>query len=237
MIALGQQSQIRRLGFELGAEWAGAFAIVAVTSGAIHNVLRPALVSILRRAGTRIVITMAAAAKPAKIGLPITFILECLGVKVRNWLQKFRSRSLIQIKRLALAMGLVASMDARERKNAIMTFHLAIQKLSPQDDFQRALQSRAAQLSNDLAQTRLLLSVESDSLIPAPFLAVLAFWLVIIFASFSLCSRLNVTVFTCLSLIALSAACAIFLILELSQPFTGVLMISSAPLRNALAPL
>jgi hypothetical protein len=46
-----------------------------------------------------------------------------------------------------------------------------------------------------------------------------------------------VTVFTCLSLFALSAACAILLILELSQPFTGVLMISSAPLRNALAPL
>jgi hypothetical protein len=68
-------------------------------------------------------------------------------------------------------------------------------------------------------------------------LAILAFWLVIIFASFSLFSPLNVTVFTCLSLFDLSAACAIFLILELSQPFTGVLMISSAPLRSALAPL
>src|SRR5215469_14687860 len=31
-----------------------------------------------------------------------------------------------------------------------------------------ALQSRAAQLSNDIAQTRLLLFVESDSLVPAP---------------------------------------------------------------------
>ena len=84
-----------------------------------------------------------------------------------------------------------------------------------------ALQSRAAQLSNDLAQARLLLFVESDGLVPAPFLAILAFWLVIIFASFSLFSPLNVTVFTCLWLFALSAACAIFLILELSQPFTA----------------
>jgi len=124
-----------------------------------------------------------------------------------------------------------------ETNAAAERVYLAIQKLSPQDDLQRALQSRAAQLSNDLAQTRLLLFVESDSLIPAPFLAILAFWLIIIFASFSLFSPLNVTVFTCLSLFALSAACAIFLILELSQPFTGVLMISRAPLRNALAPL
>jgi hypothetical protein len=124
-----------------------------------------------------------------------------------------------------------------ETNAAAERVYLAIQKLSPQDDLQRALQSRAAQLSNDLAQSRLLLFVESDTLVPAPFLAILAFWLVIIFASFSLFSPLNVMVFTCLSLFALSAACAIFLILELSQPFTGLLMISSAPLRNALGPL
>ncbi len=124
-----------------------------------------------------------------------------------------------------------------ETNAAAEKIYLDIQKLSPQNELQRALQSRAAQLSNDLAQTRLLLFVESDNLVPAPFLAILAFWLVIIFASFSLFSSLNVTVFTCLSLFALSSACAIFLILELSQPFTGLLMISSAPLRNALAPL
>ncbi len=115
--------------------------------------------------------------------------------------------------------------------------YLAIQALSPQNDLQRALQARAAQISTDLAQTRLLLFVESDNLIPAPFLSILVFWLVIIFASFSLFSELNVTVFTFLSLFALSASCAIFLVLELSQPFSGLMTISSAPLRNALAPL
>ena len=119
-----------------------------------------------------------------------------------------------------------------ETNAAAEKVYLDIQGLSPQNDLQRSLQSRAAQLSNDLAQARLLLFVESDSLIPTPFLAILAFWLVIIFASFSLFSPLNVTVFTCLSVFALSAACAIFLILELSQPFIGLLTISSAPLRN-----
>ena len=39
------------------------------------------------------------------------------------------------------------------------------------------------------------------------------------------------------SLFALSASCAIFLILELSKPFSGLMMISSEPLRHALAPL
>ena len=115
--------------------------------------------------------------------------------------------------------------------------YLEIQALAPQNNLQRSLQARAAQLSTDLTQTRLLLFEELDNLIPAPFIAILAFWLVIIFASFSLFSPLNATVFTCLSLFALSASCAIYLILELSEPFSGLMMISSAPLRNALAPL
>jgi hypothetical protein len=111
---------------------------------------------------------------------------------------------------------------------------LEIQKLSPHDNVQRSLQSRAVQISNDLAQVRFLLFVESENLIPTPFLAVLAFWLMIIFASFGLFSPLNATVVTSLCLFALSAACSIFLILELSRPFTGLMSISSAPLRNAL---
>jgi hypothetical protein len=115
--------------------------------------------------------------------------------------------------------------------------YLAIQALSPQNDLQHSLQTRAAQISNDLAQTRLLLFAESGNVIPAPFLAILVFWLVVIFASFSLFSALNATVFTCLSLFALSASCAIFLILELGQPFSGLMTISSAPLRHALGPL
>jgi Protein of unknown function (DUF4239) len=117
------------------------------------------------------------------------------------------------------------------------TAYLAIQSLSPQNDLQRSLQARAAQLSTDLVQTRLILFAESANVIPTPFLAILVLWIVIIFASFSLFSDLNVTVFTCLFLFALSTSCAIFLILELSKPFSGLMMISSEPLRHALGPL
>jgi hypothetical protein len=111
---------------------------------------------------------------------------------------------------------------------------LAIQKLSPHDEVQRSVKARAVQISNDLAQVRFLLFAETENLIPSPFLAVLAFWLLIIFASFSLFTPLNETVFACLSLFALSSAGAIFLILEMSRPFTGLLRLSSVPLRSAL---
>ncbi len=115
--------------------------------------------------------------------------------------------------------------------------YLEIHKLSPNSDVQRSLQVRAVQISNDLAQLRFMLFVESENLIPTPFLTILAFWLVIVFASYSLFSPLNLTLFTCLSLFAFSAASAIFLILELGRPFTGMMMLSSAALRNALGTL
>jgi Protein of unknown function (DUF4239) len=113
----------------------------------------------------------------------------------------------------------------------------AIESLSAQNDLQRSLKARAIQIITELAQTRLLLFEASSSSIPTPFLAVLIFWLTMIFASFSLFSRLHTTLVAVLFVCALSSAGAIFLILDLSQPFTGLLQISSAPLRNALAPL
>lgn len=109
--------------------------------------------------------------------------------------------------------------------------------MTPTNNEQRALQSRAAQIGVDIAQLRLMLLVEAGSSIPAPFLAVLVFWLIIIFASFSLFSDMNVTVFVALCTFALSASAAIYLILELNDPFTGLMGISSKPLLNALGPL
>jgi hypothetical protein len=52
-----------------------------------------------------------------------------------------------------------------ETNAAAERVYLKIQKLSPHDDFQRSLQSRAVQISNDLAQVRFLLFVESENLI------------------------------------------------------------------------
>jgi hypothetical protein len=112
-----------------------------------------------------------------------------------------------------------------------------IGQLAPQNDAQRSFKARAIEASTDLAQTRLALFVQASNSIPMPFLAVLIFWLAIIFASFSLFSPLNSTLVAALVVFALSAAAALFLILEMGEPFTGLMEIPSAPLRNALAPL
>ena len=112
-----------------------------------------------------------------------------------------------------------------------------IGELAPQTDAQRSLKARAIQVSTDLVQTRLALFVQAGSSIPMPFVAVLVFWLAIIFASFSLFARLNPTLIVALVVFALSASAALFLIAEMSEPFSGLMQIPSAPLRNALASL
>jgi hypothetical protein len=113
----------------------------------------------------------------------------------------------------------------------------AVQTLSPQSDVQRSLQAQAVKGLVDLAQTRWLLFEQSGSSIPFPFLVVLVFWLTILFASFGLLAPRNTTVLAMLVLSAASVSGALFLILELDQPFQGLIRISSTPVRNALAQL
>ena len=112
-----------------------------------------------------------------------------------------------------------------------------MEELSPQNDAQRALRSQAETTALDMGRTRLLLFEHLDRSIPVPFLVVLVFWLCIIFASFGLFAPRNATVIAVLCVCALSVSGAIFLILELDRSFEGLLKVSGASLRAALAQL
>jgi hypothetical protein len=116
-------------------------------------------------------------------------------------------------------------------------FNSQFQQLSPQTDAQRSLRARMIKITAEIWRTRLLSFTERGEAIPMPFLVVLIFWLTIIFVSFSLFARPSPMVIGELIVFALCATGAIYLILELSQPFEGLMQIPSAPLRNALMPL
>ena len=124
-----------------------------------------------------------------------------------------------------------------EASEAALVFYEGIMKLSPSNDVQRSLQAKAIDASADLAKARLLLFVNAGESIPMPFLVILLAWLTILFATFSLFDDNNPVTIAGLGVCALSTAAAIFLILELGHPFTGLMAISDEPLRNALAPL
>jgi hypothetical protein len=118
-----------------------------------------------------------------------------------------------------------------------LAFENELERLSPNNDTQRSLQSRAIQAFTEGAQTRLLLFTQAGGSIPVPFLIVLVFWLSAIFVSLTLFARINLVVLASLLICALSFAGAIFLVLELDNPFTGLMGISSETLRSALPPL
>ena len=73
--------------------------------------------------------------------------------------------------------------------------------------------------------------------IPVAFLSILLFWLTITFASFGLFAPRNATVVSVLFMCALSVAGAVFLILEMDQPFGGLIKASPGPLNYALSHL
>jgi hypothetical protein len=112
-----------------------------------------------------------------------------------------------------------------------------VQALSPQNDAQRTLQSQALSLMVDIGHTRWLMAEQQKSSVPTAFLVVLVLWLAFMFGTFGLFAPYNATVLVTMLLCALSISAAIFLILELYSPFHGVIQLSSAPLRYALAHL
>jgi hypothetical protein len=112
-----------------------------------------------------------------------------------------------------------------------------INALGPHNDAQRSIQAQALSMTVEIGQMRWLLFEQSGSSISTPFLVVLVFWLAIIFAGFGMFAPTNSTAVGVFFVCALSVAGAIFLILELDQPFQGLIQISSAPMRTALAHL
>ena len=114
-------------------------------------------------------------------------------------------------------------------------FYDSIAKLSPNTEAQHFIQKRALEISGAIRQTRALMVEQSNSSIPWPFLTVLVFWISMLFVGFGLFARANSTVILAFLIGALSVSSAIFLILDLNHPYLGLMRISGAPLRNALA--
>ena len=127
--------------------------------------------------------------------------------------------------------------DPNERVPAAQAIEAQILQFSPKNDSQRWLQSEALRVGRDIMETRWLVLGGLGSSVPALFVIVVVFWLTMLFGSFGLFAPRNATVLAVLFLCALSVAGSIFLILEMDQPFEGLMKVSSDPLRYALSQL
>jgi hypothetical protein len=124
--------------------------------------------------------------------------------------------------------------EAISRGQGVEVIQTNLLELSPQNDAQRWLKSTALQLTGEIAEARWLVLAQAGSGIQWPFLTILVFWLAMIFASFGLFAPRNGSVLIALFVCALSVAGSLYLIIQMDQPYSGLIKISSAPLRIAL---
>jgi hypothetical protein len=115
-----------------------------------------------------------------------------------------------------------------------LSLQTALLKLTPENDAQRWLQQSALQLSSQIEQARLSAIEQQESGIRWPFVVILVFWFTIIFFSFGLFAPRNRVVFCMLGVCALSVAGALYLIVQMDRPFSGLIKISGRPLQIAL---
>lgn len=111
-----------------------------------------------------------------------------------------------------------------------------LRSLSPQNNAQTILQTQAIQEVKQLAHDRLLL-LDRHRQLSGIFVIVLISWLTVIFASFGLLAPRNKTVLGVLCVCALSVSAAVFILMEMNNPYHGFIRVSAAPLRDALEQL
>ena len=108
-----------------------------------------------------------------------------------------------------------------------------IAALTPNNDTQRALQSRAVEMAERLLEQRWLVVSQTQAPVPTAFLVIVVFWLTVAFGSYGLHAPVNGTTTATLFLGSVSGAAALFLVLELGTPFEGAVKISGEPIRRA----
>lgn len=125
-------------------------------------------------------------------------------------------------------------LDSIARSTTTADVMMAIRKLDPQTDAQRQIKAQALQIDGELMNLRWTIVEQWHKSLPKFFLVVLGFWMAMLFTSFGLFARQNATVIAALCIAAISVSGAVFLIVELSNPLSGMIKPSPAPFYKAL---
>jgi hypothetical protein len=111
-------------------------------------------------------------------------------------------------------------------REAIERVRTMVRELKPASEPQRILQSDALRELTEIERTGLLLIELKETRMPTAFLIIIVVWLLIVFFGFGLFAPHNRTVNASLLFCAFCAAGALFLILELYSPVSGLLGLS-----------
>jgi hypothetical protein len=116
----------------------------------------------------------------------------------------------------------------------LQPFDAYIVSLDPQTPAQKKAAEAISAQFGQIEETRLMMSMQLTNPFSRPLLIVVVAWSLFLFCGFGLISQINTTTLTALGFGALSVASAILLILELSQPYAGLIRISPAALEQTI---
>ncbi|MFG1345350.1 hypothetical protein V5F59_10685 [Xanthobacter autotrophicus DSM 431] len=125
----------------------------------------------------------------------------------------------------------VASADSEQRLSAVGQH---IRTFAPATSEQTDLKSEALERYKALSALRWVLIAESSTQVPTVFIAVIVVWLTLIFVSFGLFAPVNAVSIIVFLLCGVSLGGAIFIILEMSTPFDGIIIVSPEAMQGAL---
>jgi hypothetical protein len=131
---------------------------------------------------------------------------------------------------VALKMPTIAATEAQ-----IDTIFGLLNGLQPTaSELQKSMLGRAREIVQSIGDQRLLMNLQLSESLSWPVLTILISWTSLLFFGFGMLARTNVTTVAVLAVGAFSVGSAIFLIVELSTPYNGMLRLSPAAVLTAI---
>jgi hypothetical protein len=122
--------------------------------------------------------------------------------------------------------------QAVERMDSLFVALNALRESAPASH--QYLLATAAGFAGSINDQRLQMALQLNDSLSWPFMTILVSWACLLFFGFGLLARVNGAGVAALGVGAVSVASAIFLIVELSTPYSGMLRLSPAPVLQTL---
>jgi hypothetical protein len=112
-----------------------------------------------------------------------------------------------------------------------------LDSLKPSTDSQKSALSSANQATAAMSQIRLQMALALSDPVSYPLLTVIVAWAAFLFCGFGLLSRSNSMTFAALAVGAAAVASAAYLVIDLSDPYSGLFQASPAPIERIMKDL
>ena len=163
-----------------------------------------------------------------ELGPAGAFARERLKATIEDAYNAFWGSESVDPKRLSVSVPLAS-------RKAIKAF---LGSITPTSEEEKQALASVSTLADQITRSRLLMSLQVAGRPVSPGLVfILVLWAVALFFAFGIFAKSNALVVTAMAAGAVCIAFALFLILELGLPYTGVFRISPSALQEAIAHL